>query len=654
MEGNSMKNRFNIAIVSSMAVLAAGCNFLETDFYTKDMQQYETVFLKENTTKQWLWNVYSDVGAAPGISNGGTFYASDEMIWNDDGLNCEKYHNCQYGPSAQLWEDRYNQMYVGIRNASTFIHNVDRCEEMSRSDREAYKSEARFLRAYFYYQLMRQYGPVPLVPDEGQDISLSYEELALPRASIDEMVEFMCSDLEEAARHLPSEYPTSWIGRATVGAALALRAKILLYAASPLYNGNKEMFDLRDNEGRQLIPQEYDESKWARAAAAAKELISLGYYSLLTVNKTATTLPLPDACPTETFPNGCGGIDPYESYSQLFNGETPLTYNYEAIFVRQDGAADMNFLVYRSFPYSHNGQNDMGATMKQVDAYYQADGRDQNQSSEEYPHFKFGDGFVTSAEATTYVPRGCHKMWLNKEPRFYASIAFNGRKWENGTADTKYQNFTCNYYRAGADGKQLSRPYNFPLSGIGIRKYYNPDDSWDTGGRTTSKPQMEIRYADVLLWYAEALNELTDGAEYSFDDVWGEGKITVKRDVEEMRSAFRQVRFRAGIPDLSDSEYADQDVFRDKLKRERRIEFFMEGNRYYDVRRWKDAPVDDNEPMMGLNVDIKESANSSQKEMFYETTAIAMTKVFMTKMYFWPFSDGELKRNSKLTQNPGW
>ena len=156
----------------------------------------------------------------------------------------------------------------------------------------------------------------------------------------------------------------------------------------------------------------------------------------------------------------------------------------------------------------------------------------------------------------------------------------------------------------------------------------------------------------MLLWYAEALNEIPEGAEYTFNNVITDQPIVVRRDVAEMRKAFSQVRFRAGLPDLSDAEYESVATFRDKIKRERRIEFFMEGIRYYDVRRWKDAETDENEPIMGLNVDMKGSG--TQKERFYTPTPTQISKVFMAKMYLWPFSDAELQRNTKLTQNPGW
>lgn len=467
-----MKTIRNIIILSLFALSAARCSFLDVENYTRDMQQYDSIFLKETTTKQWLWNVYSSLTDAPAFNSGGTFYASDEMVWNDSEQACQKYHNCQYSSSNQLWEDRYAKMYIGIRTASIFIHNVAKCREVSQTEREHMEGEARFLRAYFYYTLLKQYGPVPVVPDEGQDISLDYNELAIPRASMDECVDFIVTDLERAARILPTEYASTWIGRATRGAALALRAKVLLYAASPLFNGNTDLFNLKDNEGRTLIPQEYDASKWARAAAAAKEVIDMNLYTLFTVRKSDDTVPLADNVPTANFPNGAGDIDPYESYAQLFNGETPLTLNNEFIFMRQGGTADVNFFVGRAFPYSHKGSNDMAATLKQVDAYYMRDGRDKDQASEEYPYYT--EGFTDGSTNDPFVPSDCHRMWLNREPRFYASIAYNGCIWENGTADQSLQNFRCNYYRAGQDGKQLSRPYNYPLTGIGIRKPTTP------------------------------------------------------------------------------------------------------------------------------------------------------------------------------------
>lgn len=294
---------------AALSMIRCG-DFLDVQQYVKDMQQYDSIFVRENTTKQWLWEVYSSLSSTPSLSNGALYFASDEAIYNDANASCELYQNGQYSSTNPVWEDRYNAMYVGIRTASIFIHNVHRCLEVSSAERERMEGEARFLRAYFYFTLMRQYGPVPIVPDEGQDISLDYEELALPRATIDEMVDFMLSDLERAARILPSEYASTWVGRATQGAALALRAKILLYAASPLFNGNTDLFNVKDNEGRNLIPQEKDIRKWARAAAAAKEVIEMGLYELITVRATATTAPLAPNVPTAAFPEGAGGIDP--------------------------------------------------------------------------------------------------------------------------------------------------------------------------------------------------------------------------------------------------------------------------------------------------------------------------------------------------------
>ena len=135
---------------------------------------------------------------------------------------------------------------------------------------------------------------------------------------------------------MEQERSTAYLGMATKGAALAARAKVLLYAASPLYNGNHDLFELKDEAGNPLINQNYDERKWARAAAAAEEVINTGWYELYTVPVSEETVLPPAEVRSREFPYGCGGIDPYESYRQLFNGAIrDMKDNREFIFYRQ-------------------------------------------------------------------------------------------------------------------------------------------------------------------------------------------------------------------------------------------------------------------------------------------------------------------------------
>lgn len=640
-----------IGVIVSLSMFSS-CNFLDVNPYIKDMLQYDSLFTRKETTEQWLWSTYHTLNhqgseIAWAILTGFP-YSSDEAIYSDVTNLCQQYQNCEYSPDQQLFEDRWQHFYIGIRKASIFIHNVMKCTELSTTERLRMQGEARFLRCYFYWMLMKQYGPVCLIPEEGQDISLSYEELALPRSPFDDCVEYVVKELEEAARILPDERPTPYLGRATSGAALALRAKVLLYAASPLYNGNTDLFNFTDKDGNILISQTADNKKWARAAAAALEVVESGYYSLWTADKSANTAPLASNVPTADFPDGAGSIDPYESYRQAFNGEVPLNRNKELIFIRQKYENSINWIVWHAFPLSHRGFNHIAVTHKQVNAYYMRDGRDISQSSSEFPYVT--TGFTDNLTDDPFVPADVHNMYVNREPRFYASISYNNCIWENGSADERLRNFRANYYRGGSDGKQLSRPYDFPLTGVGLKKYYHPDDTWDAESeKYTEKYEPTIRYADVLLWLAEALNEV-EGS-YEIDRALYEGKITITRDVDLMRSVFSQVRFRAGLPDLSPTEYADKNIFRDKLKRERQVELFMEAARYFDLRRWKDADIEENTPLTGMNIDIKAGDN---RERFYKETPIMMSKVFMPKMYFWPIATHELKRNSKLSQSPGW
>ena len=203
----------------------------------------------------------------------------------------------------------------------------------------------------------------------------------MPRVPIDKTIDFIDNDLKLAARELPLKRTVNNIGRPSRGAALALRARVLLWAASPLMNGNKDLFNVVDKEGNKLVPQEYDESKWARAAAAAKEVMDLGLYEIYTIAPTKDTPeyerpPYNAKYSDKDFPDGWANVDPYRSYKNMFDGTIITSKNPELIFTRtKSGGGEINYWASNSMPKSLSGGNNISVTQKQVDAYYMDNGQ---------------------------------------------------------------------------------------------------------------------------------------------------------------------------------------------------------------------------------------------------------------------------------------
>jgi len=680
-----------ISIVFGTMLLFNYCSdYLDSDYLFQDRISIEDVFKSEDYSREWLANTYyylghgylSDVASKEWIP----FNFADDMYFGDRTDAYKMWKNGEYSENGTLgtspssgsnisnitsnvWTDAYK----GIRQASIYLQNIHLNEEMSLHEIATTKAEARFLRAYFYWHLLRLFGPIPVLPDEGIDYTLNYDEVAMPRNTYEECADFISNELVLAAKDLPLHQDQLSTARPSRGAALALRARVLIFAASPLANGKAGSLvsELLDDEGRQLLSATYDETKWAKAAGAARDVMELDVYDLYTtgvreseVQGYPATIHPPVTPENEEFsnanwPNGWKNIDPFESYRTLFNGSISLYGNVELIFTRGQNVVNpgMNRMIIHQLPVEGSGNNTHGLTLKQADAYYMNNGDDMPGKDREIGR---GDGserlmgYVSNDAASLerYKPlkAGVSLQFADREPRFYASVAYNGAFWYllNETLETK-RNQQVFYYRGSASG--YSNGTAWLRTGIGIMKYIHPEDTYlnQTSGNFVSKTEPAIRYADVLLMYAEALNELSESHNISSWD--GRETYIISRNVDEMKKGIRPVRIRAGLPDYRDEVYNNQLEFRAKLKRERQIELMGEGHRYFDLRRWMDAPLEESQPIYGYNV----YATVEQRDIFHTPVIVtSLPTTFSKKMWFWPLSHTELKRNKRLTQNPGW
>jgi hypothetical protein len=655
---------FFIAIICSLTSLGSCSKYLDVDQYFYDLLSVDSAFSKRVYVEEWLSNVY-DYLRQDNLSEAGLtlMWASDDLVHP----NGKALQNCNYSATNfPIFSDLLRRDYECIRKASTFIDNVSRCSELTKEDISDMQAQARFLRAFAYWSLIRTFGPCPLIPEHGLDVSLSYEELSLPRAKFDDVVNFIDNDLTLAARILPRSRTINNFGRPSRGAALALRARVLLYAASPLCNGNKDFYNVKNNDGTQLYNQEYDESKWARAAAAAEDVINLGQYSIYTIAPKDGVAnyerpPYNEVYSNQDFPDGWRNVDPYTSYKNMFDGTIRGSQNPELIFTRtqtQNNTGVEALFTIKCMPVTAHGDNKIGVTQKMIDTYYMNNG--QTIEEAETTGYYVKDGFTVTANDTTmmngapFMGTDVSLMYARREPRFYACVAFNGAKWEcESSSLASERNFQCWYYRDEANGKQ-GFTLNCPLTGIGFKKYYNKEDSYSSGGYRTNKTEPTMRYAEILFIDAEALNELKNNGKTYKMKTFNDQDVEIKYNIDQIKADIKPIRMRAGLPDFTDEVYNDQNNFRTALKRERHIELFAENCfRYFDLRRWKDAEEEENQPLTGCNINITKD-NLSRQAFYIPTVVTDIPKIFLKKMYLWPYPQEELKRNINLTQNPEW
>lgn len=494
---------------------------------------------------------------------------------------------------AAYWNNNYN----AIRRANLFLRDIHKTP-MDEAEKSRWIGEACFLRAFFYFQLIRLYGPVPLV-----DHVISTEEdfKQYKRATLQQCADFILQGCDTAITLLPMTYTSDQDGRASAAAALALKSRLLLYLASPLWNGNPDYASVVDRDGTHLFPSAYDKAKWQQAADAAKACIDKSVAAGYHLYKSADG-------------------DPMHSYEELFL----KPWNSGVLFARNEGNTwDADDLDRTAFPNGMGGWGGYSATQELVDAYQMADGSDPviGYNADGSPVINPQSGYVENGfagKSGKYWLAGISNMYVGREPRFYASINYNGAWWAGRRVE---------FWLNGKDGIS-GHGRDHCVTGYLMRKFVDSTINIPQGKWVTTT-WILFRLGEQYLNYAEALNE-------------------AQGPVADVYTSVNAIRERAGLPDLPAG--LSQAAMRQKIHHERRIEMAFEMQRYFDCRRWKTAETVFAGKLHGMDIN---AGSSLQDNAFYKRT-VTSNRVFTLKDYLWPIPQDEVNKDNNLVQNPGW
>ena len=575
----------------------------------------DQVFDNPDYARRWYANVMSgvpdystiiradwDAGGQTGLHNPWTSM-TDEV--NSTYGDARTYFTSPKNSSNMMFH-RWGTLYQLIRQANIFLEKAKvipasgtDADKLDEEEFNKLKANVLFMRAYYHYLLFEQYGPIPIF-----DRSYSpTEDLDLPRNSVDEVVNYISGELDKVIPLLPQSAIRDEQYRAnpSKGVALAVKAKLWMYAASPLLNGGfQPALALQNPDGKKLFPTA-DPSKWQKAVQATKALIdfaSQGNYELY-----------------KAYTNGV--FDPSLSVYELFQ-----VYNSEIIWATANngwGGLNGDRLERRTTPRSErNGLGSTSVVQELVDDFYMNDGLPIKSTSYLPASSLYQeDGFDLYNGVSVY------KMFLNREPRFYNTVFFAGRKWHISNAPI--------FFHVGSANDRSGQS---PQNGYILYKRLNRRVSLNSPGvASIFRPSIVFRLAEFYLLYAEALNEVDPGN-------------------PDVLKYLNLVRERAGIPNievLNPSIVGNKDQQRDAIQRESRIELCTEGQRYFDVRRWMIAE----KPQGRQGGDFHGMDMDGDATTFFKRTKF-QTRVFESQYYLYPIPYNEIQKSKKLVQNPGW
>ncbi|OQP60562.1 starch-binding protein [Niastella vici] len=596
-----------------LPVVMVSCYYLDKkpdNLLTEDM-----IWQTRANAESYLNNIYGYMHNTDG-GDYASMGASDETSVCIPGVNVRQMIAGNWSAASGYFYN-WGAYYVGIRQSYVFENNIGKVPVVELSDelKTQYKAENLFLRGWFYWQLLKQYGPfvkVTGVLTQGED----YNQYA--RTPFDTCVAYINELMDKAAQTLPQAWGSSAnYGRPTKGSCLAVKAQLALFAASPLWNGNARFAAFKNQDGTQLAPTQYDAAKWKTAADAAKAVIALNTYKLYT-----------------NLDDGGATFDPYLSCRDVFL----TTWNSEIIL------SNNNWSYWGWTKCSSpgpGGYNMYNATQNLVDAFSMKNGRTIDDPAAGYVE----TGFASAGGANAWEhKKGDWNMYANREPRFYVSIQYNGRAvLPAPTVDDKnYYSSDVNkdatgrteFYYNGKSGQKSAGTNN--ITGYDVLKRISPSDNIRSDA-TTYRPYILIRYAEILLDYAEALNE--------YDPANG-----------DVVKYLNLVRERAGLPGIETvypSAVGNKEEMRKHILREREVELCFEGDRYHTLVRRLLLGKTEYQTIYGMNVNADDGGLGFSFTGFYQRT-LFQKRYWDDRMYLFPIAQSDIERDRSLVQNLGW
>ncbi|SMO83770.1 Starch-binding associating with outer membrane [Saccharicrinis carchari] len=641
-----MKKYTNILLVLLAALMLASCEYL--DIVPEKTQELSLVFERKEQAYKALATCYSYLPKSDDLYGTHTVM-TDELTspirQSVNGIEIMRGKQSVGNPMLSFWQG-YNggagvwqhSLYNAINDCNIFLENIGKVPDMSDSEKREWSAEVRFLKAYYHFLLVMRYGPIPIM-DKNFPISASPEEVRVFRNSTDKCFDYIETQISLAITDLPARVTnTNFLGRVDRTIAAAIKSRVLLYAASPLFNGNAQFYaGYTDKNGKELFNTTFDKQKWAKALEAAEYAIQLAEGNGVRMYRFD------------------GEYRAYDNANVIYDAEfTESIYNYKFMFVDRwnseliwglsrvttDYYQIQASTLIKSTAASSNeaAWQWLSPTYRMAELYYTKNGLPIDQDLS----FDYDNKYVlrrgTAADFSVFVVQigqETVQLHFDREPRFYATIAFD-RGYNRAHGIKQFLKMRNGEVPGGKKGSSN----DYLISGYGLKKYVHPDSQGNGYDKLVNYPWPLIRMSELYLNYAEAYNEY-NGPNAS------------------VYEALNQVRQRVGLPNVEDvwsdaslaktvGKHASQEGLRDIIQQERLIELAFEGHRYDDIRRWKQAETYFSTPVKGWSV------TESQIDRFYTLINVGERSFITPRDYFQPIKTEELSRNPNLIQNLGW